>query len=249
MSAQPFAQRRGWLAALVAQVEGFVFEEAEAEPAPAPVALKPHPVVSVVSAAPRSGASTVARLLAAELGWRAAGAAVVASSQIPRRGGPPARAALRLATALGSAAPATASGRVCLARMQAGSESPGDDPTKLADAARYLAPVVFDVPPDGSAIRIVGVVDAIVVVAGSASEPALLDAVATIVAGDPAGGRAPIKVANRIGDHDRWAGRAELLLPESRLGARAAMLGTRAHGQLGSAISELTDAAERRDGS
>jgi hypothetical protein len=77
-----------------------------------------------------------------------------------------------------------------------------------------------------------------VVIAAASGEPALLDAVAGAV-----GGRV-IKVVNRSADAEPWADRADLILPDSRLGARAATVGTRALGGLGSGIGALADALE-----
>src|SRR4051794_4128201 len=79
VSAHPLPGRRSWLSALVAQASEFVFETVEEPGEPELIELVVHPVVAVVSAAPRSGASTVARLLAAELAVRGGGAAVVSS--------------------------------------------------------------------------------------------------------------------------------------------------------------------------
>ena len=260
MSAQPFPQRRSWIASLVAQLEAFAFETVEVEPQapPAPVELRPHPVVAVVSAASGSGASTVARLLAAELAVRAQGAAIVVAGSAARRAAPPSRAAVRLATALTGAAQATALGRLCIATVahaDADGSAEGGAPNcatpdprlaldvafaRLVEAARYLAPVVFDVPPDGSAASIARIADSVVVVAGRDCEPALLDAVAGIVGGDAR------TVANRAATEETWRGRADFLLPESRLAARAAALGACALGPLASAISELADSVGDR---
>ena len=108
-------------------------------------------------------------------------------------------------------------------------------PAEIVNAARYLAPVVLDVPPDGSAAGIASIADRIAVVAGATDEPALLAAVATVLGGDP------IKIVNRITDPEPWSRRADLALPDSRIAARAAALGTRPLGPLGAAISELAD--------
>src|SRR5438445_746327 len=76
-----------------------VVEVLESEPAQ----LVPPPAIAIVPAAPKSGASTLARMLAAELAARSEGAAIVATTGGPgRRGAPPSRAAARLATALGT---------------------------------------------------------------------------------------------------------------------------------------------------
>jgi hypothetical protein len=230
VSAHSASHRPGWLSALVAQVSDYVFEEVEEAVEPVPPELTPQPVVAVVAAAPRSGATTVARLLAAELASRCDGSALVVAPAPARRRTPPSRGAIRLATALAGAADAHPLGRICVAA--------GADRTGIVNAARYLAPVVMDVAADGSAAGIAAVADRLVVLTAATAEPALLDAVAGVV-----GGKA-IKVANRIAEPGEWPTRADVLLPESRLAARAAAMGTRALGPLGSAITELADALE-----
>ena len=229
MSAHSASQRRGWLSALVAQVSEYVFEDIEETVEP-PRELIAQPVVAVVAAAPRSGTSTVARLLAAELAARRDGSALVLGAARPRRGSPPSRPAGRLATALGGAIAVQAVGRICVAASS--------DRAAEVNAARYLAPVVLDVAADGSAAGVAAVADRIVVVCGVTGEPALLDAVATVIGGEP------LKVVNRVTDTGGWDGRADAQLPESRLAARAAGMGTRALGPLGSAIAALADALE-----
>jgi Mrp family chromosome partitioning ATPase len=216
---------------MAAQLAGYVLEPVEETVEVEPVELQPCPVIAVVSAAPRSGATTVARLLAAELAARGDGVAVVTSTGAPsRRGGPPARAAVRLATALRASADVRAVGRLCIARPT--------DHDALVNAARYLAPVVLDLPPDGSAAGAVHIADAVAVVAAGSGEPALAAAVALVLGGEP------VKVANRIVDPGGWQGRADVLIPDSRIAARAAPLGTRPLGPLGAAIAELADALE-----
>jgi hypothetical protein len=233
VSAHPISHRRGWLSALAAHVADFVFEEVEEIVEPEPKVLEPHRVVAVVSASPKSGATTVARLLAAELGVRADGAAVATSPTATRRSAPPSRAAVRLATALAGAAVAQPCGRLCLVRT--GREASAADAAALANAARYLAPVVLDLPADGSAAELAAIADHVVVVAGATSEPALLDAVADLVGGDP------IKVVNRVTDPGEWAPRGAICFPDSRIAARAAAMGTRPLGPLGAAIAALAD--------
>ena len=66
------------------------------------------------------------------------------------------------------------------------------------------------------------------------AEPAL----AQLVAASAGGGTALI-VSNRPREPERWAGRAAVLLPESRLGARMAAAGWPAGGPFGRAIAEL----------
>jgi hypothetical protein len=225
MSAHSAAPRSRWVSTLVAQISDYVFEPVVETVET--VRIEPHPVVAVVSAAPKSGATTLARLLAAELASRADGAAVVAGTSGARRHAPPSRAALRLATAMAGTA-GQACGRLCL--------SDGVDARVIANTTRYLAPVVLDLRPDGSAAESVSVADRVVVVGCAASEPALLDAVASVLGGDP------LKVVNRCAADSGDGGRTHLVLPESRIAARAAGLGTRALGPLGSAIADLADA-------
>jgi hypothetical protein len=262
MSAHSAPHRGGWLSALVAQVSDWVFEEVEEAVEPAPVPLKPQLVTAVVAAAPRAGASTAARLLAAEMGSRSDGAAVVIASSPPRRTAPPSRAAIRLATALTGAATTHPVGRLCVIPGPAmdpgrGAAHPAgavadraagaaadyassriDRIGAIVNAARYLAPVLVDLPADGSAAGIAGVADRIVVVGAASAEPALLDAVAAVIGGHS------LKVANRIVDRGDWGDRADFLLSDSRLAARAAAVGTRALGSLGSTIAALADALE-----
>lgn len=228
MSAHSASARGGWLSALVAQVSDYVFEPIEETVEPEPVALAPRSVVAVVSAAPRSGATAIARLLGAELAARGDGSALVTSSTVVRRTAPPSRPAARLATAMAGVGRVQPLGRICLMEGR-----PGDD---VLAAARYLAPVILDLPPDGSAAGVASVADRIVVVGSAAGEPALLEAVATVVGGDP------VRVVNRVTDAGEWSKRADLLLPDSRIAARAAALGTRPLGPLASGIAKLADA-------
>jgi hypothetical protein len=249
MSAHSASHRGGWLSALVAHVSEYVFEEVEETIEPEPAELEPYPVIAVVSAAPRSGATSVARMLAAELAVRGDGAAIVATTSTPRRPAPPSRAAIRLATALTGVADAHPLGRLCVVATP--TAVPAGEPNAAAPmgagpvdrqsvvaAARYLAPVVLDLSPDGSAAGIAALADRIAVVGGASGEPALLDAVAAVIGG------ASLKVVNRAADPADWEHRVDVVLPESRLGARAAALGTRPLGALGSAISRLADALE-----
>jgi hypothetical protein len=113
-----------------------------------------------------------------------------------------------------------------------------EPPEAVAAAARYLAPVVLDLPADGSGAVASSVADRVVVVAPGTGEPALLDAVASVV------GSGALKVANRVADPAAWEGRADIQLPDSRLAARAAAVGTRPLGALGAAITALADALE-----
>lgn len=213
---------------MAAAVSDYLLEPVEEAAEIEPIELEPYPVLAVVSAARGSGATSVARLLAAELGWRHDGGALVVGAP-PRRYAPPARAAVRLAAALATATDARPIGRICVAAAE------HDSHPQLVNAARYLAPVLIDVPPDGSAAALAAIADRTVVVAGGAHEPALLDAVAMVLSG------AAIKVANRVADRSTWEERVDLVLPDARLAARAAMAGTRALGPLGAGIDRLAD--------
>ena len=231
MSAHPASQRRGLFSAMAAQLAAYVLEPVEETIGAESVELEPYPVIAIVSAARKSGATTVARLLAAELATRADGAAVVTctGSSAPR-GGPPVRAAVRLATALRPAADARPIGRLCVAPLA--------EPDELIRAARYLAPVVLDLPPDGSAGACAHIADRVAIVAAGSDEPALASAVAMVLGGEP------ITVANRVVQEGEWQARAEVFVPDSRIGVRAAALGTRPLGPLGAAVAGLADLLE-----
>lgn len=234
MSAHPASQRSGWLAALAAQASAYVFEPAAPPLEPEPLELEPYPVVAVVSAAPRCGASTVARLLAAELATRAEGSALLALPHAVRRTGPPSRPAIRLATALAGAVRVQPCGRLCVAPVGvAGPEALRERLSTVAAAARYLAPVVIDLPPDGSGVAVAGVADRTVVVGRADGEPALLAAVASIL------GPGVVRVVTRGDDP---ADRADFAIGESRLAGHAAALGSRAVGSVGADIVSLADA-------
>jgi hypothetical protein len=234
VSAQPIAPRRGFVAALVAQVSSFLLEPPDETVERAPAQLRPHPVIGLAPAAARAGTTTVARMLAAELAARAAGAAIVWSGAPPRRrNAPPHRAAARLATALRASAsgvPAQACGRICIVS--------GADQARTVDVARYLAPVVLDLPADGTAAAAARAADRVAIVASATHEPALADAVAFVIGG------APVKVVTRAVDAGRWSGRADIFIPDARMAARAALLGTRPLGALGRAIGALADALD-----
>ena len=230
---------------LAAQVSEFVFETVEEPVEPVPAALEPQPVIAVVSAARRSGATAVARMLGAELASRADGAAIVSSSTPIRRSAPPVRQAVRLATAMAGVGRANPVGRLCVVQLVASVPDPPEsnpsrpdapDLAAIVAAARYLAPVVLDLPADGTAAGVASVADRVAVVASATDEPALLDAVAHLIGGDP------VKVVNRVAEAGVWEGRADILLPDSRIGARAAMLGTRPLGSLGAGIAALAEA-------
>ena len=198
----------------------------------------------MVALAARCGTTTVARALAAELARRDPAAVAVVWHPASAGGrGLAAPAVGRLAapavgrlgqTLAGFAGDETrAVGHLCL--VDAG------DPAPLAAAARYMAPLVLEVPHGEPAGRPAALADHVVLVAGPRVEPALADAVAASLARV---GTEPLIAVNRVLDPGRWAGRGAVLLPESRTGARLALAGREARGQLGASIAELADLCE-----
>ncbi len=215
----------------LARVEGWLLEplpdaEREWRPPATVVQLRevPRPVVAVVGVRPGCGVSTVARALAVRLALADPdGAAVVLAAAEAARGlGGASRAGARLRVRLRLPGASTA-GRLCVVQS---AEASG-----LVEQIRRLAPVVLDAP---SAI---GSADLIVVVTPGDAEPALAELVAA-----SADGGAALIVANRPREPERWADRAAVLLPESRLGARMAAAGWPAGGPFGRAIAELARA-------
>lgn len=195
------------------------------------VSPRSHPVIGVVGLARRCGATTLARALAAELASRHAGAAVVASPARPEvvalGSSPP---AARLADQLPQLEDRRAAGRLCLATCP--------DAARLAGATRWLAPAVMEVEPGSAALDAAPVLDRILLVASPGLEPPLADAVAETIA---AVARPPLVVVNRALDHGPWLMRGDVLVPDSRLGARMALAGREPRGWLGRSIAQLAD--------
>ena len=198
-----------------------------------PLAVPPrsYPLVGVVGLARRCGSTTIARALAAELGSRHGGAAVVASSARPAvvpLGS--SAAAAHLAETLAQLDERRAAGRLCLAACA--------DAELLACAAREVAPAVMEVEPGSTALDAARVLDRIVLVASPGLEPALAGAVAETIA---AAGESPVVAVNRASDHGPWLVNADVLVPDSRVGARLALAGREARGWLGRAVEQLAD--------
>jgi hypothetical protein len=226
-------------AALASAVDWLIEPEAPAPPEP-PAGLvvermEERPVVAVVGLRPRSGATTVARALAAELGARdPGGAAVVTSAGSPGGGVPlglPAAGRLARTLAPVSGGTSLACGRLCLV--------PAADRQRLADATRYLAPLVLDVddPADGPVAA--ALASAVVVVGGPGVEPALAVVVAESLerVGPP-----PVIASNRAGHGaERWTEIAAVDLPDARMGAHLALAGREPRGELGRAVGALAD--------
>jgi hypothetical protein len=195
-----------------------------------------RPVVAVAGLAPRCGTTTVARALAAELALRDEGGAAIVSAEAVAGGGIPlgTPAAGRLGRAVQRSLPAQtrAVGRICLTAA-------GPNEAMFVDAARDLAPLILDVADAARTSVAASLVDAVVLVAGPGTEPAL----ATVLAESLCRvGPEPVVVLNRDRDADeRWDGRCALRLPDARMGAQLALAGREARGELGRCVAQLAD--------
>jgi hypothetical protein len=236
VSAAPASRAsRGLLASAAAAVEAFFLEPVA--PPPASDAVEPlerRPVVCVFGLARGCGATVVARALAAELAVRDPGGAAAVCSEV-RPGGIPlaTHAAARLARLLEDvpgAAP-RAVGRLCLVG--------GADPLGLTDTARHHAPLVIDAGSEVLGGAPASVADRTVIVTSQQVEPALARVGAECVARVAP---APVVVLNRA-PHDQPGAFA---LPNSPLGARLALGGREARGELGRAVAELADLLEEQ---
>jgi hypothetical protein len=232
---KPASARRtpgGVLASAAAAVESFFLEPA---PVPASDASEPldlRPVLCVFGLAHGCGATVVARALAAELALRdPLGAAAVTCEARPAAIPLATHAAMRLGRVLEDvpgAAP-RAMGRLCLIG--------GADPLRLADTARWHAPLVIDAGSEALGGAPASVADRTVLVMTRDVELALAKVAAECVARV---GPAPLVVLNRA-PHDQPG---LFALPNSPLGARLALGGREARGDLGRAIAELADLLE-----
>jgi hypothetical protein len=230
----PAAQRpRGIVATAAAAVESFLLEPAEPRPeAAAPVPPRQRPVICVFGLAGGCGTTVVARALAAELATRDPAGAAAVCCEVRTAGIPLAtHAAMRLARALADlpgAAP-RAVGRLCLVS--------GANPLALSDTARQFAPLVIDAGSAALGGAPASLADHTILVTNQTVEPALARVGAACVA---RAGPEPILVLNRA-PHDRSGA---LALPNSPLGARLALGGREARGDLGRAMAELADLCE-----
>ena len=237
MSAQ-VAGGRGVLANVVASAVDWLIEPVEpAAPESSPEIvlerLEERPVVAVVGLRTRSGTTTVARALAAELGARDPGGVAAVTAALPGGAGIPLGlpAAGRLARTLAAVSGGMPKpcGRLCLV--------PGADRAQLAGATRYLAPLVLDVDDPAEAPAAVSLAGAVVVVGTREVEPSLAAMVSDSLArvGPP-----PVVVLNRSsGEESGWRGVAALELPDARMGAHLALAGREPRGELGRAVGEL----------
>jgi hypothetical protein len=236
MSAQPAFPRRGFVASALARAESWLLEPVEDSVENAAALVRPRPVVAVFGLADGCGATTVTRALGAELAARDPGGACAVSAS--RRSaalplGSP--AAARLARTLElqlQGAWTQASGRLCL--IDCG------DLGRLADAARYVAPLVLDAGRTTVGGALAALADMTLLIASSRVEPAL----ASVARGSLRADQDSLVVLNRASDLAAFDGVADVLLPESRVGAQLAQAGREPRGELGRAISELADRCE-----
>jgi hypothetical protein len=224
---------RGLLATAAAAVEAFLLEPAEPRPASDPsVPPEQRPVICVFGLAGGCGATVVARALAAELAVRdPAGTAAVCCDARPGAIPLATHAATRLARVLEDVPGATprAVGRLCLVS--------GADPLALSGSARHFAPLVVDAGSTALGGAPASMADRTVLVSTQAVEPALARVGAACIARV---GPEPIVVLNRA-PRDQAGAHA---LPNSPMGARLALGGREARGELGRAVAELADLCE-----
>ena len=224
---------RGLLATAAAALESFFLEPVS--PPAASDALEPlerRPVVCVFGLARGCGATVVARALAAELALRdTSGSAAVSCDARP--GGLPlaTRAATRLTRVLEEVPGCfpRAVGRLCVVGA--------DDPVRLSDTARHHAPLVIDAGSDAIGGAAASIADRRVIVTRQDIEPALARVAVECVARV---GAPPVVVLNRA-PHDQPGAFA---LPNGAMGARLALGGREARGELGRAVGELADLLE-----
>jgi hypothetical protein len=234
------AGRRGLVAGALAAAGSFLIEPALPPPEsvpPSPPGLRP--VVAVFGLARGCGVTVVSRALAVELAGRDPEGAAAVHCEVRGAGIPLAtQAAARLARALSDVpgADTRAVGRLCLVA--------GADRDALTDTARHFAPLVLDAGSASLGGAPAALADCVIVVASPATEPALASVAVDCLARL---GHEPIVVLNRAsaGAADDpgppSSSRANLRLPYSRMGARLALGGREARGELGRAIAELAD--------
>jgi hypothetical protein len=230
---------RRLVAGVLATAGAWLVEPAEPAPeVPGRAPARPRAVVAVFGLAAGCGATVVARALAAELAARdASGTAAVACDA--RTAGIPlaTQAASRLARALEDlpGAATRAVGRLCLIE--------GADQLMLTESSRQVAPLVLDAGSASLGGAPASLADRTVLVATRAVEPALARVAAECLARV---GAESIVVLNRVRpDRDIASAASDFLsLPDSRLGARFALGGREARGELGRAIARLADRCE-----
>lgn len=236
MSAHPAVGARGVFATALARAEAWLLEPVEEAVDEEQPAVSRRPVVAVFGLQEGCGATTVARALGAELAVRdACGACAVSASSRSAALPIGSAAAARLARTLRALpwASAQASGRLCLVEC--------GELDRLADAARYMAPLVLDAGRMAVGGAPAALADHVVLVASARVEPALASVARASLS---AAGRAPLVVLNRASGPGGYHGIADVLVPESRLGAQLAQAGREPRGELGRAIAELAHRCE-----
>ena len=198
-------------------------------PAAPPVTEPLRPLVAVVGLAPRSGASTLARSVAARLAaLDPDGAALLFSADLPR-GRLASAAAGRLARMLaetGCEGP-RAAGRVCVV--------PANEPIAPWAASR-VAPLVADVRHGAPSEAAVALADHVVLVAPADVEPALAAAVEASLRGS---GHSVSLVISRA-EHPPELPYA-LTMPDSRVAAQLSRACLDPRGALAPVASELAE--------
>jgi hypothetical protein len=218
------------LAAVLARAQGFLLEPA-ADPAgsrfePVGRALVPaEPVrVAVVALGHRSGATTVARGLAAALAQRGT-------------------RNVHLISIGDNAAGRELGGEIARWEVPPGLRKPSEVAEYGATVDRLAgesAALVWDIRATEAerASAAITAADRVVAVAAASAEPVL----ASLVCGMLAERYGPVLlVANRVRDREAWEGRCTAALPESRLGALLAARGRMPGGELGLALGRLAE--------
>jgi hypothetical protein len=227
-AAHPSHASPGLLTTAATALESFFLEPVS--PPAASDAVQPlgrRPVVCIFGLVHGCGATVVARALAAELALRdPSGSAAVSCDARP--GGIPlaTRAATRLTRVLEDVPGCfpRAFGRLCLVG--------GADPLSLSDVARHHAPLVIDAGSDAIGGAAASIADRTIIVSKQDIEPALARVAVECL---ERVGTAPVVVLNRA-PHDQPGAFA---LPNSPMGARLALGGREARGELGRAVAEL----------
>jgi hypothetical protein len=227
------AQRRGgFVAAVAARAEAWLFEPAAPRTAGSTLVAPPRPVVAVVGLARRCGSTTIARALAVELARRDALGAAVASAHSLASGATLATVpARRLARSLAGAGCETrAVGRLVLAAA---------DDAELRDVAdERPAPVVLDVPHGTPPEPALALADRAVIVASPDVEPSLVEVAGAALARDRQ--PCPVVVLNRAAEEE-WTGVPAIAVRETRVGARLALAGRDPLGPLAAAVAAIAD--------
>jgi hypothetical protein len=236
VSAQPL------LAAAIARAGAWLLEPVDEIAAGQPAASEDspaaarRPVVAVFGLGADCGATVVSRGLGAELAARDPGGACAVHSDSGSGALPLGLpAAVRLARTISTlaGARAQASGRLCLVSCP--------DIPRLAEAARDLAPLVVDAGHSAIGGSPAALADHVVIVATPRVEPALASVMRDSLARV---GPEPLVVLNRAREPAGYGDRADLVLPESRLGAQLALAGREPRGVLGRALAEVADRCE-----